>query len=128
MADASTPHTNAATDDSANVPAHVSAQEIANLQASLERAQAEIAAMKSQSAQVPASTLQSASGNTESPGNTDTAMADPELQALSLDWGDFDPQLVKQMLQDPSLKQAFIAAHTSARGYSECRGSTTGQT
>ena len=39
-------------------------------------------------------------------------MADPDLQALRLEWGDFDPQMIKQMLSDPAPKQAFVAART----------------
>ena len=86
--------------------------EVAKLRESLASAQAEVANMKAQAWNVPASTLPSLSGNTDSPGNTDVQMADPDLQALCLEWGDFDPQMIKQMLSDRALKQTFIAART----------------
>ena len=45
-------------------------------------------------------------------GNTDPVVSDPDLQALSLAWGDFDSQFVSRLLAETDLKEAFIEAHT----------------
>ena len=80
--------------------------EIQALKESLAKAQAAVVAANAQAKSVP-STI----GDTEMQGNTDQ-IDDVELKALLLDWGDFDPEMIRQMKQDPQLKAAFIAAHT----------------
>jgi hypothetical protein len=88
--------------------------EIQALKESLAKAQAAVVAANAQAKSVP-STI----GDTEMQGNTDQ-IDDVELKALLLDWGDFDPEMIRQMKQDPQLKKAFIAAHTLNPEVTQC--------
>lgn len=89
--------------------------EIQALKESLARAQAAVAAASAQTNKVPSTT-----GDTDMQGNTEENADDPDLKELLLDWGDFDPETLRQLKQDPKLKQAFIAAHTLSPEVTQC--------
>ena len=89
---------------------------IAKLQAELARLQAQLQAQAT-SAQVPPSVTSSSQAPLQ-PLNAQANFAnrmsqDPELQALNLDWGDYDPNQLHSSLSEPSYKRAFLLRVTS---------------
>ena len=80
-------------------------QEIATLQAKLDALQ------QAANQQVPASVIGEANKNTG---------MDPELAALDLDWGDFDPAFMTMLNQNKAIRDSFIAAQTLAADSTQC--------
>ena len=99
---------------------------VAKLQAELAKLQAQLQAHAAgtQASVSSASNLQAPAAAQQQQQvhvNYATQMAqDPELQALNLDWGDYDPNQLQSLLSDPGSKRAFIACHQSAADTSRC--------
>ena len=45
---------------------------------------------------------------------------DPDLAALDLDWGDFDPALITMLNRNEAVRDSFIAAQTLAADSTQC--------
>ena len=79
-------------------------KEIAELQAKL------AALQQAANKQVPSSDL----SQPENKG------VDPDLAALDLNWGDFDPAFIRTLNQNKEIRDAFIAAQTLAADSTQC--------
>ena len=101
----------------ATEPLIFTAEQFAALQKQLQETQAQLAQQTSVPISVAPTSVQ---GNTAVTGNTSVVMEDAELQALELDWGDFDPLLLQQLKTNTALKKAFIAAHTLQNDNTQC--------